>query len=250
MGKLDGKVALITGGSLGIGEATALLFAREGAKVVVASRGIEPGNKTVQEIKNNGGDAIFVQTDVSKAVDVQTVIRKTVETYGRLDCAFNNAGIMPPKARLAEETEETWDNVIAINLKGVWLCLKYEILQMLKQGGGGAIVNTSSVAGLRASRVSAAYGASKAGIVGLTKSAALEYGRDGIRVNVVCPALILTPFWTTRNEPNIHDQMASDLPLRRMGKPEEVAEAVVWFCSDAASFVTGAALPIDGGQFT
>ena len=166
-----------------------------------------------------------------------------------MDCAFNNAGIMPTKVRLAEETEETWDSVVNIDLKGVWLCMKYEILQMQKQGGG-VIINNSSVAGLRASRVSASYGASKWGVVGLTKTAALEYGKDGIRVNVVCPALILTPFWTTRSEPNIYDNMAADLPLARMGKPEEVAETVVFLCSDGASFITGAALTIDGGQFT
>lgn len=249
MGKLDGKVALITGGSIGIGEATALAFTREGAKVVIASRGAERGEAIAQKIIKAGGEAIFIKTDVSKASDVKAVVNKAVEKYGRLDCAFNNAGIMPTKVRLAEETEETWDSVVNIDLKGVWLCMKYEILQMQKQGGG-VIINNSSVAGLRASRVSASYGASKWGVVGLTKTAALEYGKDGIRVNVVCPALILTPFWTTRSEPNIYDNMAADLPLARMGKPEEVAEAVVFLCSDGAAFITGAALTIDGGQFT
>jgi NAD(P)-dependent dehydrogenase (short-subunit alcohol dehydrogenase family) len=246
---MEGKVALVTGGSLGIGQATSLAFAREGAKVIVASRGVEQGEDVVRQIRGNGGEAMFIKADMSKPTDIQALINKIVATHGRLDCAFNNAGLMPAKVRLADETEETWDQVTGIDLKGVWLCMKYEILQMLKQGGG-VIINNSSVAGLRASRVSASYGASKWGVVGLTKSAALEYGKDGIRVNVVCPALILTPFWTTREEPNIYDKMAAELPLGRMGKPEEVAEAVTFLCSDAAAFITGAALTIDGGQFT
>ena len=249
MGKLEGKVGLITGGSLGIGESTALAFAREGANVVIASRSADRGEQIVQKIREGGGKALYVKADVSKSSDVAAMVDQTVETFGRLDCAFNNAGIMPSKVRLADETEETWDNVTSIDLKGVWLCMKYEILQMQKQGGG-VIINNSSVAGLRASRVSASYGASKWGVVGLTKCAALEYGNENIRVNVVCPALILTPFWTTRSEPNIYDKMAAELPLARMGKPEEVAETVVFLSSDAASFITGAALPIDGGQFT
>ncbi len=250
MNKLKGKVSLITGGSSGIGRATALAFAREGAKVVVASRGIERGEETVTEIKANGGDATFIQTDVSKDTDVKSLLQKIVETYGKLDCAFNNAGILYPINRLADETEEEWDIMIDTNLKGVWLCMKYEILQMLKQGGG-AIVNDSSVAGLRASRATASYGASKHGIIGLTKTGALEYGKDNIRINAICPALIHTPMLLFRDKRrDLTDQWVADLPLARMGEPSEVAEAVVWLCSDAASFVTGAILTVDGGQFT
>ena len=247
---LEGKVALVTGGSSGIGRATALAFAREGAKVVIASRGIERGEETVQMAKKAGGEAIFIKTDVSKALEVEALVNKTVETYKRLDCAFNNAGILHPIARLADETEESWDSMINTNLKGVWLCLKYEILQMLKQGKG-AIVNDSSVAGLRASRVTASYGASKHGIIGLTKTAALEYGKDNIRVNAVCPALIRTPMLLYRDKrTDLNEQWVADLPLARMGDPEEVAEAVVFLCSDASSFITGAILTVDGGMFT
>ena len=247
---LEGKVALVTGGSSGIGRATALAFAREGAKVVIASRGIERGEETVQMAKKAGGEAIFIKTDVSKALEVEALVNKTVETYKRLDCAFNNAGILHPIARLADETEESWDSMINTNLKGVWLCLKYEILQMLKQGKG-AIVNDSSVAGLRASRVTASYGASKHGIIGLTKTAALEYGKDNIRVNAVCPALIRTPMLLYRDKrTDLNEQWVADLPLARMGDPEEVAEAVVFLCSDSSSFITGATLTVDGGQFT
>ncbi len=250
MNMLKEKVGLITGGSSGLGRATALAFAREGAKVVVASRGIERGEETVTTIKANGGDATFIQTDVSKDADVKSLLQKIVETYGKLDCAFNNAGILHPINRLADETEEEWDSMIDTNLKGVWLCMKYEILQMLKQGGG-AIVNDSSVAGLRASRVTASYGASKHGIIGLTKTGALEYGKDNIRINAVCPALIRTPMLLFRDErTDMNDQWVADLPLARMGEPSEVAEAVVWLCSDAASFITGATLTVDGGQFT
>lgn len=247
---LEGKVALVTGGSSGIGRATALAFAREGAKVVIASRGIERGEETVQMAKKAGGEAIFIKTDVSKALEVEALVNKTIETYKRLDCAFNNAGILHPIARLADETEESWDSMINTNLKGVWLCLKYEILQMLKQGKG-AIVNDSSVAGLRASRVTASYGASKHGIIGLTKTAALEYGKDNIRVNAVCPALIRTPMLLYRDKrTDLNEQWVADLPLARMGDPDEVAEAVVFLCSDASSFITGATLTVDGGQFT
>lgn len=250
MKMLEGKVALVTGGSSGIGRATALAFAREGAKVVIASRGIERGEETVQMAKKAGGEAIFIKTDVSKALEVEALVNKTVETYKRLDCAFNNAGILHPIARLADETEESWDSMINTNLKGVWLCLKYEILQMLKQGKG-AIVNDSSVAGLRASRVTASYGASKHGIIGLTKTAALEYGKDNIRVNAVCPALIRTPMLLYRDKrTDLNEQWVADLPLARMGDPDEVAEAVVFLCSDASSFITGATLTVDGGQFT
>lgn len=250
MRKLEGKVVLITGGSLGIGQATALAFAKEGAKVVIASRGVEKGEETVRMIKEVGGEAIFVQTDVSKATDVERLINKTVENYNRLDYAFNNAGIVTPITKLIDETEESWDCLISINLKGVWLCMKYEILQMLKQGGG-AIVNNSSIAGIRASKVSATYCASKWGVIGLTKTAARDYAKDDIRVNVICPSLTRTPMVLNRDErTDLTEQWVAELPLGRIGEPEEVAEAVVWLCSDAASFITGATLPIDGGSST
>jgi NAD(P)-dependent dehydrogenase (short-subunit alcohol dehydrogenase family) len=239
---LDGKVALVTGAGSGIGRATALTFAREGAKVVVADIIAEGGEETVRMVKAAGGEALFVKTDVSKAAEVEALITKVVQTYGRLDCAFNNAGIEGVFVSTAECSEENWDRTLAINLKGVWLCMKYEIPQMLKQGGG-AIVNTASVAGLVGFAGLPAYVASKHGVAGLTKTAALEYAKAGIRVNAVCPGGISTPM-TER----LFKAVAALEPVGRMGKPEEIAEAVVWLCSDAASFVTGHAMAVDGGM--
>jgi NAD(P)-dependent dehydrogenase (short-subunit alcohol dehydrogenase family) len=248
-GQLTGKVALVTGGASGIGRATALTFAREGAKLIIADMNEDGGHQTVHMIRENGGDAIFVQVDVSQATAVEAMISKTVETYGRLDCAHNNAGIASGEqgAFTAEYPEERWHQVIAINLTGVWLCMKYEIAQMLQQGGG-AIVNTASVAGLLGLPYASAYVASKHGVVGLTKTAALEYAKQGIRVNCVCPGYIETPMTAAEMEDpaRLALMMASE-PVGRIGKPEEVAEAVVWLCSDAASFVTGHAMTVDGG---
>jgi NAD(P)-dependent dehydrogenase (short-subunit alcohol dehydrogenase family) len=245
---IEGKIALVTGGGSGIGRAAALAFAREGAKVVVADVVAEGGRETVQMIKKADGEAIFVKTDVSKAAEVEALINKTVETYGRLDCAFNNAGIEGEQAPTAENTEKNWDRVININLKGVWLCMRYEIPQMLKQDGG-AIVNTASVAGLVGFQGIAPYVASKHGIAGLTKTAALEYAQSGIRINAVCPGVIHTPMIERffAGDPNAEDQFIAMEPVGRMGTPEEIAEAVVWLCSDAASFVTGLPMPVDGG---
>src|SRR5438876_6331341 len=247
-GHVDGKVALVTGGGSGIGRATALVFAREGAKVVVADIVVTGGEETVRLIKAAGGEAVFIKADVSKAAEVEALVRKTVETYSRLDCAFNNAGIEGEVAQTSDCTEENWDRTIAINLKGVWLCLKYEIPQMLKQGGG-AIVNTASVAGLVGFQGIPAYVASKHGVAGLTKTAALEYAKAGIRVNAVCPGVIHTPMVERafRASPQMAEAAIAMEPVGRLGKPEEIAEAVVWLCSDAASFVTGLPMVVDGG---
>ena len=243
---LEGKVALVTGGASGIGRSTALVFAREGAKVVVADVVAEGGEDTARLIKETGEDAIFVKCDVSKAADVEAMVKKAVDTYGCLDCAFNNAGVGVMKSTV-DCTEEEWDHVISVNLKGVWLCMKYEIIQMLKQGSG-VIVNTSSVLGLIGTQNYAPYIASKHGVVGLTKAAAMDCAHAGIRVNAVCPGSVLTPmFEPVLADPQLEDAIKKMHPLGRFAKPEEIAEAVIWLCSDAASFVTGAALPVDGG---
>jgi NAD(P)-dependent dehydrogenase (short-subunit alcohol dehydrogenase family) len=246
-GRLNGKVALITGGSAGMGRASARLFAREGAKVIVADVAVDGGEETVQMIKDAGGEAIFVKADTSKATEVEALIRKALETYGQLDCAHNNAGIEGIVTATADYPEEVWDRVIAINLKGIWLCMKYEIPQMLQQGKG-AIVNTSSVFGTNGAAYYSAYSASKHGVAGLTKTSALEYAQSGIRINAVCPGVIHTPMIdrTIGGNPEIEAQLVATEPIGRMGEPEEVAEAVVWLCSDAASFVTGHLMAVDG----
>jgi NAD(P)-dependent dehydrogenase (short-subunit alcohol dehydrogenase family) len=247
-GLVAGKVALVTGASSGIGRATALAFAREGAKVVVADVTVEGGEETVAQVKKAGGEAIFVKTDVSKAVEVEALVAKAVATYGRLDCAHNNAGIAGNAKTVVDDTEDNWDRILAINLKGVWLCMKYEIAHMLKQGGG-TIVNTASGAGLIGVRRGGAYVASKHGVVGLTKTAALEYAKAGIRVNCVCPGPIDTPMLQGIGGSNqvVIERMVAAQPGGRLGKPAEIAEAAVWLCSDAASFVTGLPMPVDGG---
>ena len=251
MGILNNKVIVVTGGGSGIGRASSMALAREGARVVVADMDPRGGEETCGLIKaaDGSGESRFVKVDVSKSADVAAMVNSVVEFYGRLDCAFNNAGIMLGGfIPTAELDEETWDRMISINLKGVWLCMKYELQQMLKQGGG-VIVNTSSVAGLIGSRTGPAYTASKHGVIGLTQGAALEYGKANIRVNAVCP------FWTStaltepymQQNPQLGAQMAERTPIGRSGTPEEVAAAVVWLCSDAASFINGHALPVDGG---
>src|SRR5215471_16392617 len=246
-GRVEGKVALVTGGASGIGRATALTFAREGAKLIIADMNTDGGQQTLHMITEQGGEAVFVKTDVSKAVEVQALISTAVETYGRLDCAHNNAGILGGRGLTAEYAEERWQQVIAVNLTGVWLCMKYEIPQMLKQGSG-AIVNTASTAGLVGFPSTSAYVASKHGVVGLTKTAALEYAQQGIRVNCVCPGDIQTPMTApAMNDPERMVRIIARAPLGRVGQPAEVAEAVVWLCSDAASFVTGYTMTVDGG---
>jgi NAD(P)-dependent dehydrogenase (short-subunit alcohol dehydrogenase family) len=247
-GSVDGKVVLVTGGGSGIGRATALKLAREGAKVMIADYVQEGGERTVKMISEAGGTANFVQTDVSIGAQVEAMISKTVATYGRLDGAFNNAGIEGRMGTTVDTTEENFDRTIAINLKGVWLCMKYEIPQMLKQGAG-SIVNTASVAGVVGIERLPAYNASKHGVVGLTRTAALEYAAQNIRVNCVCPGAIRTPM-TERiidsGGMNEQDAIAAE-PVGRWGKPEEIADGVVWLLSDAASFVTGHPMVVDGG---
>ena len=244
-GLVAGKVALVTGGGSGIGRQACLVFAREGAQVVVCDVAVEGGQETVGQIEQAGGQAMFIRADVAQAAEVEALVAKTVETYGRLDCAYNNAGIAGRTARVADDSEQNWERILAINLKGVWLCLKYEIAHMLTQGGG-AIVNTASDAGLIGLRRAGAYVASKHGVVGLTKTAALEYAKANIRVNAVCPGPIDTPMLREASE-RVIDAMATAQPNGRLGQPREIAEAAVWLCSDAASFVTGHPMPVDGG---
>ncbi|MHB9027921.1 MAG: SDR family oxidoreductase [Candidatus Latescibacterota bacterium] len=246
--RLQNKVALITGGSSGIGFATALAFYQEGARVVITDIAADAGEEAAKSIREAGGEAIFVQTDVSQANAVEAMVRKAVEKFGRLDCACNNAGIEGKQAPVDVSTEENWNRVIEVNLKGAWLCMKYEIRQMLAQGGG-SIVNISSVAGLVGFQNIPAYVASKHGVEGLTKAAALEYAKRNIRVNSVAPGVIRTAMVerVTGGQPEVEAQYAAFQPLGRMGEPEEIAEAIIWLCSDAASFVTGASLVVDGG---
>jgi NAD(P)-dependent dehydrogenase (short-subunit alcohol dehydrogenase family) len=246
---LDGKVALVTGGSTGIGRATAQAFAAEGATVVVADRAVEDGHETVRLIQDAGGRALFVEADMSVSADVEAMVARAVDAYGRLDIAFNNAGVEGEMGISTHEfSDEEWDRVIGVNLTGVWRCMKHEIAAMLGSGGG-AIVNTSSIWGLVGVQGAAAYVASKHGIAGLTKAAALEYADQSFRINAVNPGPIRTPMVERfiANVPGAEAQMVAKQPNARLGRPEEVAEAVVWLCSDAASFVVGHTMVVDGG---
>ena len=242
------KVALVTGGSSGIGRATALAFARRGARVVVADVNVEGGEETVNLIHNASGEAVFIHTDMTQAHEIEHLVSKTIETYGQLDCAFNNAGIAGDLSLTADCSEEHWNRVMSINLRGVWLCMKHELSQMLKQGGG-AIVNTASALGLVGIIGQTAYVAAKHGVVGLTKTAALEYAKSGIRVNAVCPGVIQTPMveGVINARPELTEGLLASEPVGRLGEPEEIAQTVVWLCSDAASFVTGHSMAADGG---
>ena len=245
---LKGKVALVTGGTTGIGKETAIALAKAGAKVVVSGRGEDKGKETVDSIKQAGGEATFIKADISQPTEVEALIAKTVETYGSLDCASNNAGTEGKLAPITELTEADLDKVIDINLKGTWYCLKYEIAQMLQQGKG-AIVNTSSGAGEVGMANLSPYCASKHGVMGLTKSLAVEYAKRGIRINAIAPGPIDTgmPERGTANREALDNYISTFVPMDRMGTATEVAEAVVWLCSDAAGFVTGTTLAIDGG---
>jgi NAD(P)-dependent dehydrogenase (short-subunit alcohol dehydrogenase family) len=246
--ELEDKIGLIAGGTSGIGRETAVLFAKAGAKVVVAGRREAEGEQTVELIRAAGGEGVFVKTDVSKASEVEALIQQTMEKFGRLDVAFNNAGIEGVFAPLVQQKEEDFDRTINVNLKGVWLCLKYEIQQMLKQGSGGAIVNMASTLGLVGAVGSSAYSASKHAVIGLTQSAALENAKRKIRVNAVCPGFIETPMSDrTLRLPMVHKYVVSCHPVGRLGSPTEIAEAVVWMCSERASFMTGQSLVLDGG---
>jgi NAD(P)-dependent dehydrogenase (short-subunit alcohol dehydrogenase family) len=246
-GQFEGKVALVTGAGSGIGCASAIAFAREGARVGVADIDVDGGNRTVELIKEQGGDALFVKTDVTTSGDVQSLIEQTVDTFGRLDYAHNNAGMLGKWAMTADVSEEDWDRLISVNLKSVFLCMRLEIPRLL-EAGGGSIVNTASSSGLVATRGLPVYTASKHGVAGLTKNAAVEYVRQGIRVNAVCPGFIDTPMVRGLDK----DWPRNDVvpPIGRLGTPEEVAAAVVWLCSDAASYVTGHLLSVDGAFTT
>jgi NAD(P)-dependent dehydrogenase (short-subunit alcohol dehydrogenase family) len=251
-GILQGKVALVTGGGFGLGRMAAQAFAREGAKVAVADIDAENGQKTVDMIKDAGGEALFIKTDVSKEADVEAMVSKTVEAYGGLDCAHNNVGIEELPETITQATSERFDKLVAVNLKGVFLGMKHEIAYMEKHGGG-SIVNTSSIAGLIGAPGQIVYSGCKWGVNGMTKAAAKMYGKAGIRINSVCPAGMKgTGFYNrmAEDQPGMTEAVVDMVPLGRDSEPAEVAEAVVWLCSDKASYVTGALMPVDGGFTT
>jgi NAD(P)-dependent dehydrogenase (short-subunit alcohol dehydrogenase family) len=248
MNEFQNKVAIVTGGTSGIGRAAAIAYAKEGAKVVVAGRRATEGEETVRLVRAQGGEAMFVPTDVSQETQVKNLVGRTLEQFGRLDFAFNNAGIEQTPTPFLEQTLETYDQVMDINVKGVWLCMKYEIPAMLKTGGG-AIVNTSSGLGVIAMPGSEIYVASKHAVIGLTKSAALEFGQQGIRINAVLPAVIETDMARRffEGNPEFGAEVAAKHPIGRIGAPEEIADAVIWLSSNKSSFVIGHSLLVDGG---
>ncbi|MCY4116630.1 MAG: glucose 1-dehydrogenase [Caldilineaceae bacterium] len=248
MNSLDGKSAFVTGGASGIGQATALAYAERGARVLVADVDADGAQETLRLIGLGDGEANFVNCDVGDAASVEAAVNRCVELYGRIDCAFNNAGILGDMSLTAECSEENFDRIMRVNLKGIWLSMKYEIPHMLRQGGG-VIVNTASNAGMTGTPQLGVYSATKGGVVMLTRSAALEYARSNIRINCVCPGLISTPMVAQQaiDYPDAVANFTELEPIGRMGRPEEIAEAVVWLSSDAASFVTGHPMAVDGG---
>lgn len=245
--RLDGKVALVTGGASGIGESAARLCAQAGAHVVVADRDARRGAAVAAAIARDGAAACFVEVDVSDRGSVDALIGATLDRFGRLDCAFNNAGIADGARSLLTSSQENWDRVIGINLEGVWLCMQAELSHMLAHGGG-TIVNNASRSGLRGIPSDAIYGAAKHGVIGLTKAAAVEFADRNIRVNAICPGLIDTALTRERFGAELAERAASANPMGRAAHADEVAHAVLWLCSDASSFVTGVALPVDGGS--
>ena len=244
-----GKVAFVTGGASGIGRSTALAFAQTGAWVAIADLNEDGGLQTAKMIQDEGGEAVFLKCDFGNAASTEHVVHSVIHHMGRLDLAFNNAGIEGDMALTEDCTLENWHRTIDVNLRGVWLCMKHEIHAMLKQGGGGRIVNCSSIAGLVGFVGSPAYVASKHGVIGLTKTAALEYAKKNIRVNAVCPGVIQTPMIdrVLKKDPSTLSQLVAGAPMGRLGSPEEIAASVLWLCSDLSSFVTGQALAVDGG---
>ncbi|MGA2670794.1 MAG: glucose 1-dehydrogenase [Dehalococcoidia bacterium] len=247
MNTFAGKVVLVTGGSAGIGRAAAIKFGERGAKVMVSARREKEGKETVEMVKKAGGEAMFVQTDVRIASQVENMVQQTVKKYGRLDIAFNNAGVGGIMARLIRMTEETFDELVDTNFKGVWLSMKYEIPVMQGQGGG-VIINNASIAGVSTSERLSVYSGSKHAVVALSNAAATEYGRDNIRVAAICPGWIKTAMTEDLRASKYADAFQANIPLKRWGEPEEVAEMVIWLASDAASFVSGGAFIISGGM--
>jgi len=247
---LENKVAFITGSASGIGKETALLFAKEGAKVMISDINEEQGNEAVEDVKKIGGEAAFVKCNVANYQDVQNLLAATVKHFGRLDVAVNNAGIGGSWQQLAEYDHAEYDKIIAINQTGVFYCLQVAIKQMLSQKSAGSIVNISSVAGLKAMPFGSPYVASKHAVIGLTKTAAVEYARAGIRVNAICPVFTLTPLFKEifKVDASYEEKLMKTIPMRRYGKPEEIAEAITWLCSDRSGFVTGQAISLDGGS--
>lgn len=242
--EFDGKVVLVTGAGSGIGRGIALAFAREGARCIVSDLNSEAGEETVQIVNDLGGTAAFIQADVTRESEVMATVKFCMNSFGRLDCACNNAGVAFADKPLTECTEEEWDRTININLKSVWLCMKHQIPELLKQPGS-AIVNTASVVALATPGLVSPYTASKHGVVGLTKSAAVEYAPQGLRVNAICPGITKTPLLNAA--PEFLDALAEHVPAKRLGQPDEMADAAVWLCSEKSKFVTGHALVIDGG---